>query len=290
MLVRYPRARHKRQMHNALPPEIFDYRRRRALGERAAHRRQGRHFLWQMLADDLADRLAFVTRSFANCLFLGPLADQAEAIVGGKAARVETQSYAEEDRLACPPHSFDLVISAGMLDSVNDLPGALVQIRRALRPDGLFLGAMFGAGSLPALKRAMLGADGKQASQHIHPQVELRAAADLLARAGFALPVADCMGTTVRYGHWQKLVADLRDAGIGNCLAGERRFLGHGYPAALDKAWQAMADKDGKVDERFEFLHLSGWSPAPGQPKAAQRGSGQISLATFFDKAGKASG
>jgi NADH dehydrogenase [ubiquinone] 1 alpha subcomplex assembly factor 5 len=277
-------------MQSASPPGIFDYRRRRALCERAANRRKGAHFLWQALAEDLADRLAFTTRNFENCLFLGPLADQAEAILGGKAANVETQLYAEEDRLVHPQQSFDLIVSAGMLDSVNDLPGALVQIRRALRPDGLFLGAMFGAGSLSALKRAMLGADGEQVSQHIHPQVELRAAADLLARAGFALPVADRIGTEVRYREWRTLIADLRDAGIGNCLAGQRRFLGRGYGAALDKAWKAMADIEGKVCERFEFLHLSGWSPAPGQPNPAKRGSGQVSLVTLFDKSGDGGG
>jgi SAM-dependent methyltransferase len=274
-------------MQTASPPEIFDYRRRRALNDRATIRRRGDHFLWQMLGDDLADRLAFITRNFETCLFLGPLADRAEAILGGKTPNVETLLYAEEDRLAHAPHSFDLIISAGQLDSVNDLPGALVQIRRALRPDGLFLGAMFGAGSLAALKRAMLGADGDHVSQHIHPQVELRAAADLLARAGFALPVADRIGTEVRYRDWRTLVADLRDAGIGNCLSGRRHFLGRSYGTVLDDAWRVMADADGKVSERFEFLHLSGWSPAPNQPKPAQRGSGQISLATLFEKSGR---
>jgi SAM-dependent methyltransferase len=271
-------------MQSLAPPQIFDYRRRRAISERAVNRRNGEHFLWQMVAEDLADRLAFITRDFENGLFLGPLADRAESILGGKTASIETQLYAEEDRLSHPPERFDLIVSGGMLDSVNDLPGALIQIRRALRPDGLFLGVMFGAGSLAALKRAMLGADGDHVSQHIHPQVELRAAADLLARAGFALPVADRNGTEVRYRDWRTLVADLRDAGIGNCLAGRRRFLGRRYGTLLDDSWRVMADADGKVGERFEFLHLSGWSPAPNQPKPAQRGSGQISLATLFDK------
>jgi SAM-dependent methyltransferase len=271
-------------MQSADPPEIFDYRRRRALSERAANRRKDIHFLWQMLAQELADRLALTKRNFENCLFLGPLADSAQAILGAKSASVETLSYAEEDRLMHPPDSFDLIISAGMLDSINDLPGALVKIRRTLRPDGLFLGAMFGAGSLSTLKRAMLQADGIQASQHIHPQIELRAAADLLVRAGFALPVADRIDTEVRYSDWRTLIADLRDAGIGNCLAGHRRFLGRHYRAALNRNWNELADADAKVREQFAFLYLSGWSPAPNQPKPAQRGSGQVSLAALFEK------
>jgi NADH dehydrogenase [ubiquinone] 1 alpha subcomplex assembly factor 5 len=285
-LVDHIRARHKRDMH-AAPPEIFDYRRRRALRERAEHRCQDGHFLWDMLAEDIADRLACTTRSFDSCLFIGPLADRAEQILAGKATEIAALPFAEEDRLGLDTPRFDLVVSAGTLDSVNDLPGALVQIRRALRPDGLFLGAMFGAGSLASLKRAMMLADGERPSPHIHPQVELRAGADLLARAGFTLPVADRVGANVRYANWRTLVCDLRDAGVGNCLAGPRGFLGRDYAQRVDQSWSALADMDGKVNERFEFLHLSGWSPSPTQPKPAVRGSGTVSLATILDKSGK---
>lgn len=274
-------------MQHSSAPEIFDSRRRRAQWNRAERRIADAKFLLEMLADDMADRLGCTTRSFDNCLITGPLARIADTILGSKAKQWTAQPFSNEDNLGIKAHSFDLVISAGTLDSVNDLPGALVQIRRALRPDGLFLGAMFGAGTLTALKKAMLQADGKRATSHIHPQIELRAAADLLTRAGFTLPVADKTGTDVRYGDWRTLVNDLRDVGAGNCLRGIRPFLGRDYVGRLDHAWSELADPASKVSERFEILHLSGWAPSPDQPKPARRGSGTVSLAAVLDKSGK---
>ncbi|MFN3748162.1 MAG: methyltransferase domain-containing protein [Sphingorhabdus sp.] len=274
-------------MEQARPPEIFDRRRRHAMQERAFRRSGGAHFLWDILAEELADRLACTTRSFEKCLVIGPLAHQADTIAGAKAKEIVTRPFAEEDRLEIEPASFDLIIAAGTLDSVNDLPGALVQIRRAMRPDGLFLGALFGAGSLASLKKVMMLADGHRIMSHIHPQIELRSASDLLARTGFAMQVADRSGSDVRYGDWRTLIEDLRDAGIGNCLSGSRGYLGKQYPDRLESAWSQHKDKDGKVSERFEFIHLSGWSPSPDQPKAAARGSGKVSLAALLDKSGK---
>jgi NADH dehydrogenase [ubiquinone] 1 alpha subcomplex assembly factor 5 len=195
-------------------------------------------------------------------------------------SQTEMQSsiVAEEDRLPFGPASFDLIIAGGTLDSVNDLPGALVQIRRILRPDGLFLGHMFGAGSLATLKSLMMAADGDIAAPHVHPQIDLRSAADLLSRAGFALPVADSDIMPVRYGDWRSIVADIRNAGIGNALAGPRRYLGNDIFARLDAEWQKRADGTGKVEEQFAHLFLSGWAPSPTQRGPAARGSGTVSL------------
>jgi SAM-dependent methyltransferase len=274
-------------MSPATPPEIFDRRRRLAMRQRGAHRKGAGHFLWEVLADDLNDRLNCTTRQFERALILGPLAEQSGSILSGKAVESVSLPFTEEDRLGVDPGSFDLIISAGTLDSINDLPGAMVQIRRALRPDGLFLGALFGAGTLASLKRAMMLADGNRATAHVHPQIELRTAADLLARAGFTMQVADKLETEVFYRDWRTLIADLRDAGIGNSLAGPRPFLGRAYAERLDAAWSSLQNADGKVPERFEFLHLSGWAPSPDQPKPAARGSGQVSLAAIFDKSDK---
>ncbi len=238
------------------------------------------------MCDDIADRLRCTTRNFERGLIIGPLAFQTEALTNGKVGSVSTLPLADEDRLDPSTEQYDLIIAAGTLDSVNDLPGALIQIRRSLRPDGLFLGAMFGAGSLAHLKKAMLTADGEKATAHIHPQIELRSAADLLSRTGFALPVADKIGYDVRYSSWQRVVADLRDAGLGNCLAGNRRYLGRDYLQKLNLAWAQQTGDDNKVTERFEFIHLSGWAPSPDQPRPAARGSGQVSLATTLGKAG----
>lgn len=263
------------------PSEIFDRKRRRALRERAV-RRRGDGFLWQIIADDIADRLVDVTRDFHDVLIVGPMTAYGSQILADRQVAISKGSIIEEDRLPFAPASFDLLICAGTLDSVNDLPGALVQIRRCLRPDGLFLGHMFGAGTLTSLKSALLEAEGEKASPHIHPQIDLRSAADLLSRAGFALSVADTDTTTVRYGDWRGLVSDLRDMGVGNAIAGPRALLGRDIASHLDAVWQARASNDGKVEERFVHIHLSGWSRSENQPNPAKRGSGSVSLASIL--------
>jgi SAM-dependent methyltransferase len=276
------------------PPEIFDRQRRRALRERAS-RRQGDQFLWTHIAQDLSERLTFVTRAFEHALIIGPIAGWQKDIlpadmrcthmplisVGGAE---DTQNGCEEDRLPFAPASFDLVISAGTLDSVNDLPGALIQIRRILKPDGLFLGHMFGAGTLATLKSMFLESDADQVRPHMHPQIDLRSAADLIVRAGFALPVADQDVTEVRYSDWRGIVSDVRDAGIGNALAGPRAYLGKNAINRLDRIFAARADAHGKVPEYFTHLFLSGWAPSENQPRPAKRGSAQVSLADILSK------
>lgn len=276
------------------PPEIFDRSRRRAMRERAA-RRTGDRFLWHYIAGELAERLALVTRDFDNALIIGPMAGFANAIIAGRKCDLSFACLspdeatgaveAEEDRLPFEPHSFDLVIAAGTLDSVNDLPGALVQIRRILKPDGLLLGHMFGAGSLSMLKSLMIMANGDAARAHIHPQIDLRSAADLLSRAGFALPVADSDVVPVRYSDWRSTVHDVRDAGVGNALAGPRVYMGKAWPERLDAAWHRQSNDTGKLIEQFVHIFLSGWAPAPNQPKPAPRGSGTVSLTSVLPSA-----
>jgi NADH dehydrogenase [ubiquinone] 1 alpha subcomplex assembly factor 5 len=276
------------------PPEIFDRQRRRALRERAS-RREGDQFLWNHIAQDLGERLAVVTRNFEHALLIGPITGWQQDIlpwdiqythmplisVGGAE---DMQNRFEEDRLPFPAASFDLVICAGTLDSVNDLPGALIQIRRALKPDGLFLGHMFGAGTLSTLKSMFLESDADHVRPHMHPQIDLRSAADLIVRAGFALPVADQDVTEVRYSDWRSIVSDVRDAGIGNALAGPRTYLGRNVVDRLDQIFAARADAHGKVPEYFTHLFLSGWAPSENQPRPAKRGSAQVSLADILSK------
>ncbi len=266
-------------------PLIFDNRRRMAVRARAVARGIAQSFLYQHMADELAERLAYVSRDFKNVVLMGPIAAFADQVLDGRTAEVTANVMLDEEVLPYSPASFDLILSAGTLDSVNDLPGALVQIRRVLKPDGLFLGTAFGAGSLHALKAAMLAADGDQVQPHIHPQIDLRAISDLMTRTGFALPVTDIDKLNVRYADWRRLVSDLRDAGASNAMNGPRRFNRSVSPA-LDTAWQTAADPDGRVAESFHFLQLSGWAPAPTQPKPAARGSGTVSLASVLKKSG----
>jgi len=276
------------------PPEIFDRRRRHALRARAAGR-SGDDFLWHHVAQDMAERLSAVTRTFEHALIIGPIGRWRGEILPPNVPYtlaplrdVEAVGDApvalEEDRLPFTPGSFDLVISAGTLDSVNDLPGALIQIRRLLRPDGLFLGHLYGAGTLSALKAMLLEADADRATAHIHPQIDLRSAADLIVRAGFTLPVADQDTSAVRYGDWRSIVSDIRDAGVGNALAGSRNYLGKDMAARLDDAFAARADAQGKITECFAHIYVSGWAPSENQPRPAKRGSAQVSLADILSK------
>lgn len=248
----------------------------------------------QRIADDLLDRLSLVSRRFERALDLGcgpGLLTRALRAAGTQVTPCDAgASFAQaidggrydEEALPFLPAAFDLVVSAGVLDSVNDLPGALVQIRRLLRPDGLFLGAFVGAGSLPRLKRAMQAADeaeGQPASAHVHPQIDVRAAGDLLSRAGFALPVADVERIDIRYTGLPQLVGDLRALAWTNVLVSRsRRPFGRTGYAAAQAAFSSDADPDGRVTERFEIVHLSGWAPSPDQPQPARRGSATASL------------
>ncbi len=267
-------------------PIIFDNTRRLAIRARAASHGFEKAFLVQTMANELAERLSYVSRKFENILVTGPIAQFADSILGTQTYSLTKNLMLEEDILPFAPESFDLILSAGTLDSVNDLPGTLVQIRRTLKPDGLFLGTLFGAGSLRTLKAAMLRAEGEQVRPHIHPQIDLRAASDLMTRTGFALPVADIDTLEVRYSDWRRLVRDLRESGASNALSGPRSF-NRSMPNALDISWQAMADPDGRVTENFNFLQLSGWGPSASQPKPAARGSATVSLADALKKRSK---
>jgi len=256
------------------PTLPFDAALGRLRRARAGTGKEEAFWLHRRAAGELLDRLDLVARPFAQVLELSSDAWLGDRLVerGLSVLRV-----AEEDLPGLPPASIDLAVSVGLLDTINDLPGALALIRRALKPDGLFLAAFAGAGSLPRLRQAMRtaeAADGRDPSPRIHPQIDVRAAGDLLTRAGFALPVADREVVEVRYAALPRLLADLRLTGSTNILAQRTRapFTRPGLAAAM------AAFGESEV-ERFELVFLSGWAPAPSQPAPARRGSGTASLA-----------
>ncbi|HEX8643657.1 MAG TPA: methyltransferase domain-containing protein [Allosphingosinicella sp.] len=273
--------------------EPFDRALRRLRRDRAAALPVDADYLLRHAADELLHRLGAVKRDFARALVLGNgspalgegLAERGLAVtVADAGLRFATSGVqCDEDRLPFSASSFDLIVSIGVLDTVNDLPGALALIRSALRPDGLFLGAFAGAGSLPRLRRAMHAAEEAEespASPRIHPQIDLRAAGDLLSRAGFALPVVDAETLTVRFSSLAGLVSDLRAMGATNILCSRsKRPIGRTGLAAAMADFAGQADGDGKTGERFEIVYLIGWAPSPDQPKPARRGSATSSLA-----------
>lgn len=247
------------------------------------------------MADELLDRLGAVQRGFGRALSLGCLdgrvgwalrsrgMEVVSADPGFAFAKAASGVQCDEDRLPFADESFDLIVACGGLDQVNDLPGALVLIRRALRPDGLFLAAFTGAGSLPRLKAALLGAEDRAVAR-IHPQIDVRSAGDLLARAGFTLPVADGERVTVRYSSLFKSLDDLRGSASTNLLAGPVVPLTRSALARASQHFAEAADPDRKTAETVEIVYLLGWAPAPDQPKPARRGSASASLADALRK------
>ncbi len=256
------------------PPQPFDTRLARLRRTRRGADKAAAFWLHRRAAEELLARLELVARPFASALDLS--ADP------GLGDRLTERGLAvdriDEDALpSLAPASVDLAVSVGLLDTINDLPGALTLLRRALKPDGLFLAAFAGAGSLPRLRQAMCAAEaaeGRDPSPRIHPQIDVRAAGDLLTRAGFALPVADREVVEVRYSALPRLLSDLRLTGSTNLLARRSRtpFTRCGFAAALSTFGEGTV-------ERFELIFLSGWAPDPSQPAPARRGSGTVSLA-----------
>lgn len=272
-------------------PEIFDRARRALYRDRAASRFAEHDFLYRHMADELLDRLSSVTRDFPEILVIGvPNSYLTDALrARGRAvcafdpgflnARRAGGAQGEEDTLPFADNSFDLILACGTLDGVNDFPGALLLMNRALRPDGLLLGAFTGAGSLPALRAALLAGEGERPAQHIHPQVDVRSAGDLLGRAGFTMPVADGDTITVRYGSLFRLMDDLRGMGAGNALASRPPSLSRDVLGEAATQFAGAAEPDGKTPERFGLVYLSGWKLHPAQPKPARRGSATVPLA-----------
>lgn len=266
--------------------DLFDRNQRRHRRDRAASNYGAHDFLRSAMLEGIDDRLASVSRTFHDVLDLGcfdgtfsppPAARIARTDPGYRFARTVGGVQADEDRLPFADKSFDLVVSAGVLDSVNDLPGALTLARRVLRPDGLFLGAFVGGESLAALRSLLLAAEADRPAARIHPRIDVRSAGDLLIRAGFALPVADIETLDVRYASLGRLLSDLRGMAATSLLPGgaslSRETLARAAALFDERA------SDGRLAERFDIIFLTGWSPAPSQPQPARRGSATASLA-----------
>lgn len=248
--------------------EIFDRTaRRRALFASQRADPDDRWLLARM-TEEILFRLDAVTRPFSKVLLMGShataLADvmRDRGISGAVAAIRPVDScfpvvVCDEDRLAVVDSSCDLVLAAGGLETVNDLPGALILIRRALKPGGLFMGAMAGAGSLSELRPILVG-DGSVL--RTHPQIDVRAAGDLLARTGFVLPVADADTIDVSYSSLKRLFADLRANALGNCLA-NRVGLNRADLANIQQRFEAAHNDQMRFAEQFSLIYLTGWAP-----------------------------
>jgi SAM-dependent methyltransferase len=281
------------------PPRLFAAARVRAHRARAAEAFADAAFLHARAAQDCADRLEEINRRFARAVAFGggaalasalsrrALADKLGLVISADAAPA---LLAEPPGVACDPEawpfaagSLDLIVSMLSLHWANDLPGALVQARLSLAPDGLFLGVLFGARTLQELRACLLEAEAQVtggASLRIAPLVEIRDLGGLLQRAGLALPVTDADLVTVRYASPLALLHDVR--AMGETAA----FADRASPLRRDVLLRAMAlyherfsDADGRVRATFELLTATGWAPHESQQKPLAPGSAKASLA-----------
>jgi len=287
------------------PMLVFDrdlVRRRR---ERASGAWDG--FLKREIAERLVERLDDVRRAFPLAVDIGchggevaaALRRSDGAVRGGvetlvsidlslgfarRAAAHGPALVADEEMLPLKPASVDLVLSAMALHWVNDLPGALVQIGRALKPDGLFLAALLGGETLWQLRRALAQAESDVEgglSPRVSPFADLRDAAGLLQRAGFAMPVADAETIDVRYPDALALMRDLRAMAEGNAVRGRRSGLTRRETLARAAAIYAErhGGTDGRLPATFEVIYLHGWAPHTGQPRPLRPGAATSRLA-----------
>lgn len=278
-------------------PDLFDFaalaaRRNRAMRLGFAG---GADYLWREVAGLIGARLAEVTRAFSRPVVVGTGAGAiAAALPMGSALTqldpspaMATAAGAEllaSETLPLAVGAHDLAISALLLHALNDPVGHLIQLRRALRPDGLMLAALFGGQTLAELRASLAEAEAEcegGLSPRVAPMAEIRALGSLLQRAGFALPVADSERLTVTYASPLHLMRELRAMGETNILAARRR-----QPlrrATLMRACEIYAQHfgtpEGRIRATFEIVFLTGWAPAPGQPQPLRPGSATTRLA-----------
>lgn len=263
------------------PPQIFDTR--AYLLRRARSETIGDSFLVREAAEGVGERLSSVKRTFHLAADVGTRSESFSLLQHHAQEWLRPQIGAQ-DALELPEGQLDLVISVLALHAVNDLPGLLFQIRRALKPDGLFMAALFGGDTLREL-RVSLAAGESEVSGGISPRVapfaDVRDMGGLLQRAGFTLPVTDVERTTVRYRAFETLVRDLRAAGETNALAKRQKkpLTRAALAASASHYAQDHAEPDGRLRATFDIIYLTGWAPHESQQKPLRPGSAKTRLA-----------
>ena len=250
------------QRTSACMPKLFDMK-QRALRRRRAEG-QPVSFLHQRVFEDIVERVAHFGRRFERALVIGYRDPEWLAALHAFADRVDVADpeLVEDDWE--PSHgAFDLALSLGTLDTINDLLLALRLIRCAMRSDGWLIGAISGGDTLPRLRAAMRAADAVAgaAAPHVHPRIEASALSPLLDAAGFVNPVVDVDRVAVSYPSLERLVGDLRGMGATNILHGRPRFIGKAARAAAIEAFAQVGDGSRAV-ETFEILHFAAWTQA----------------------------
>lgn len=246
-------------------PRIFDAARRSNRIARAARhasrRKDAARFVADEIGADMVERLAFLRAKPDTVLLVGRTGGGIGKSHWGRpvtcAAELDLeQPFGPQLRKLDKP--FDFIGVCGVLDAVNDVPGALIHMRNALAPQGLVIASFVGGASLPRLRAAMLAANPERPAARVHPMIDPRAAPSLLQRAGWKDPVVDTHTLSVRYGSLDRLVRDLREQALGNALADQAPPLGKAELERARSAFLEGADADGKVTETFEIITLTG--------------------------------
>ena len=256
-----------------------------------AKRRQRRHqpdanILTRTIAEELVERLSLINRRFDHVLLIAAEPEHIAARLREteQVKDITTRLPSTNDDLDLPTEQFDAVLSVTDLQCFNDVPGALIQMRRALKPDGLFLACLFAGDTLTELRQAWLAGEALTAggvSPRVAPMIGMRELGGLLQRAGFALPVADLDRSMVRYGDAVALIHEIRGLGLSNPLTDRsrapvtRRLLG----AAVNAYHSNFADADGRIRATIELAWATGWSPHESQQQPLKPGSAKARLA-----------
>ncbi len=288
-------------------PNLFDRRALRRHRDRAAAILGDQDFLIREVAGRLLDRLDDVKRTFPFALDLGCRTGQIADLIAGRGgietlvqcdlstamtrAAPDPKLVADDEYLPFVDNAFDLILSCLNLHWVNDLPGTLIQIKRSLKPDGLFLAAFFGGQTCRELRAAFTAAElavENGASPRVSPFVDVRDAGNLLVRAGFSLPVTDTDTVTVSYADPLRLMADLRAMGESNALVSRRKELMRRETLlkAAAEYTTRFAGSDGRIPATFEIIFLTAWKPAPTQPRPLRPGTARRSLAEVLSSDG----
>ncbi|KAG6828657.1 hypothetical protein H0H92_007126 [Tricholoma furcatifolium] len=293
------------------PYQVFDRNVKRIQKDRAATREGGARsrtvdYVRDEVADRMMERFLDIKRKFNSIVDLGSgpghfskllESDKAAGSIMIDASKetlyrepdsefeVEIKRiHAEEEDLlqVIEPNSQEAILSCLSLHWVNDLPGVLVQIKEALKPDGLFLGAMFGGETLFELRTALQLAEVEREggiSPHVSPMTDTRDVSNLLGRAGFTLLTVDIDEVKVAYPSMWELLEDLQDMGEGNAVIGRRNMIKRDTLAAASAIYKELhGNEDGTIPATFQIIYMIGWKPAPTQPKPLDRGTGEVSL------------
>ena len=261
-------------------PSIFNTKRRNNFIQRRKPRFSAHDFLYQWVAKNMMDRLSDIRREFKSVLLSGPYAAPyfLKKFPGATVSANTSPEQLAEERIR-----YDCILSIGEMHCANDLPGLLVQMRRALKPDGVFLCAFAGGENLYELRQALMHAEicvSGGASPRVYPFVDKQQMAGLMQRAGFALPVVDSELLKVSYRDMFHLIADIRGMGESNALNDCHKSMSSSrlfFEAA--KFYQDhFTETDGRVTASYEIIFVIGWAPHESQQQPARRGSGQVSL------------